>query len=81
MREVTFVSQNIDKWKTFENFLTNKDNHNPDEISNLYVQVIDDLSYARTFYPTSPTAIYLNQLTGKAHQTIYKNKKEKGSRI
>jgi uncharacterized membrane protein SpoIIM required for sporulation len=81
MREVTFVSQNVDKWKTFENLLTNKDNHNPDEISNLYVQVIDDLSYARTFYPTSPTAVYLNQLTGKAHQAIYKNKKEKGSRI
>jgi uncharacterized membrane protein SpoIIM required for sporulation len=81
MREVTFVSQNIDKWKKFENLLQNKDNHNPDEISNLYVQVIDDLSYSRTFYPTSPTSNYLNELTGKAHQAIYKNKKEKGNRI
>lgn len=81
MREVAFVKQNADKWKQFEEMLHNKDIHNPDKIAAFYVQVIDDLSYARTFYPSSPTYKYLNELSAKAHHTIYKNKKEQGSRI
>ena len=81
MREVGFVKQNNYKWKKFEQLLSGKDTDNPDEISSLYIQLIDDLSYARTFYPDSPTYKYLNELSGKAHQLIYKNKKERGSRI
>jgi len=81
MREVTFVKYHHDRWKKFEEFLNSKDTDNPDEISSLYIQLIDDLSYARTFYPDSPTYKYLNQLSGRAHQIIYKNKKEKSSRI
>jgi uncharacterized membrane protein SpoIIM required for sporulation len=81
MREVVFVKHSNDRWKKFEQLLVNKDTDNPDEISSLYIQLIDDLSYARTFYPESPTYKYLNELSGRAHQLIYKNKKEKGSRI
>jgi len=81
MREVVFVKHSNDRWKKFEQLLSNKDTDNPDEISSLYVQLIDDLSYARTFYPQSPTYKYLNELSGRAHQTIYRNKKEKRNRI
>jgi uncharacterized membrane protein SpoIIM required for sporulation len=81
MREVIFVKQSNDRWKKFEKLLTDKDTDNPDEISSLYIQLIDDLSYARTYYPDSPTYRYLNELSGRAHQVIYKNKKEKRNRI
>jgi uncharacterized membrane protein SpoIIM required for sporulation len=81
MREVAFVNQNADKWKQFEHLLKNKDIHNPDEIATSYIQVIDDLSYARTFYPQSKTYSYLNELSARAHHTIYKNKKEKKNRL
>ncbi len=81
MREVVFVKQSNDRWKKFEQLLSNKDTDNPDEISSLYIQLIDDLSYARTFYPSSPTYKYLNELSGRAHQIIYKNRKEKRNRI
>lgn len=81
MREVVFIKQNTDKWKHFEEMLQSKDRNNPDEIASLYIQLIDDLSYARTFYPNAPVCNYLNDLSGKAHIVIYKNKKEKKSRI
>jgi len=81
MREVVFVKHSNDRWKKFEQLLLSKDTDNPDEISSLYIQLIDDLSYARTFYPQSPTYKYLNELSGRAHQIIYKNKKEKRNRV
>lgn len=81
MREVIFIKENTEKWKKFESMLQSKDRNNPDELASLYIQVIDDLSYTRTFYPTSPVCNYLNELSGKAHLVIYKNKKEKKSRI
>lgn len=81
MREVAFVKQNADKWKQFEAMLQNKDIHNPDKIAALYIEVIDDLSFARTFYPASATYKYLNELSARAHQLIYGNRKEKKSRI
>lgn len=81
MREVIFVNQHADKWKTFEQLLKNKYTVNPDDTASLYIQLIDDLSYAKTFYPGTQTYIYLNELSGLAHQVIYKNKKEKQNRL
>ena len=76
MREAAFVKQNKDKWLRFENILSNNTQVSPDEISNLYVEITDHLSYAQTFYPKSNTLTYLNGLSVKAHQSIYKTKKE-----
>ena len=81
MREAAFVKQNKDKWLTFESILSNKTVLNPDELSSLYIEITDHLSYARTFYSKSNTEFYLNQLASKAHQKIYKTKKESKSRI
>lgn len=53
----------------------------PDELAQLYIEVTDDLSYARTFYPKGSSTKYLNQLAQRSHQTIYKNKKEEGRRL
>ncbi|XLS27758.1 stage II sporulation protein M [Flavobacteriaceae bacterium M23B6Z8] len=81
MREAAFVRQNKDKWSTFENVLKNKEQLDPGDLSDLYIEVTDHLSYARTFYPQSKTMAYLNSLSSLAHQKIYKTKKEPKNRI
>ncbi|WAC03223.1 stage II sporulation protein M [Lacinutrix neustonica] len=81
MREAAFVKQNKDKWLTFENVLLNKTVISPDALSNLYIEITDHLSYAKTFYPDSNTEGYLNGLASVAHQQIYETKKESKNRI
>ncbi len=79
MREAAFVKQNKIKWLKFEQELQGRKSIAPEIISALYREVTDDLSYAKTFYPGSNTAAYLNELAGSAHQRIYTNKKEPGN--
>jgi uncharacterized membrane protein SpoIIM required for sporulation len=77
MREPLFVKQNSEKWKSFENVVS----HDPDELADRFIQITDDLAYAKTFYPKSKTTAYLNGLAAKLHQSIYKNKTEKSNRF
>ncbi len=81
MREAAFAKQNKDKWLKFENVLRNKIDLSPEELSALYVEVTDHLSYARTFYPNSNTLKYLNGLSVLAHQKIYRTKREDRKRF
>lgn len=82
MREAAFVRQNKDKWLRFENVLLGNNNElTPDELSALYLEVTDHLSYARTFYPESKTTAYLNHLASKSHQKIYRTKRESSKRF
>ena len=81
MREVTFLKKNADKWKEIESFLSTKNKVDPDKLAELFIELTDDLSYSRTFYPDSKTTQYLNSLTTKVHQSIYKSKKERKERF
>ncbi|MEM7085788.1 MAG: stage II sporulation protein M [Bacteroidota bacterium] len=81
MREAAFARQNKDKWLKFENVLRNNIQMDPDELSSLYLEVTDHLSYSQTFYPGSHTLTYLNGLSVLAHQKIYKTKRESRSRF
>ena len=81
MREVTFLKKNAEKWKEVETFLASKESVNPDKLADLFIQLTDDLSYSRTFYPDSKTTQYLNSITAKVHQSIYKSKKERKERF
>ncbi|MFN8359685.1 MAG: stage II sporulation protein M [Candidatus Kapaibacterium sp.] len=81
MREAAFVKQNKEKWALFEALLARKGGTNPDQLADLFVQITDDLSFARTFYPNSKTTKYLNTIAATTHQQIYRNKKESRSRI
>jgi uncharacterized membrane protein SpoIIM required for sporulation len=81
LREVTFLKKNAEKWKAIEQFISTKQHNDPDLLADQFVELTDDLSYSRTFYPKSKTTQYLNSLTAKVHQSIYKNKREKKSRI
>ena len=79
MREAAFVKQNKNKWLKFESELKNYKSLSPASISALYLEITDDLSYAKTFYPGSNTVGYLNEIATSAHQKIYSNKKESGN--
>lgn len=79
MREAQFLKQNADKWKQYETEVNHFDD--PDAFADRFIELTDDLAYARTFYPKSNTARYLNGIASLFHQKIYKNKKEKSSRI
>lgn len=82
MREPAFIKKNKDKWQRFEALLQQKEKPaTPDEQAALFIQITDDLSYAKTFYPKSSVTQYLNSLAAKVHQSIYRNKKEESSRI
>nr|WP_299383606.1 stage II sporulation protein M [Allomuricauda sp.] len=81
MREAAFVKQNKDKWVAYENTLNNRGELQPDQLSDLYIEITDHLSYAKTFYPRSNTELYLNALASQAHQKIYKTKRESRNRI
>ncbi|HET8839153.1 MAG TPA: stage II sporulation protein M [Flavobacteriaceae bacterium] len=81
MREAAFVKQNKDKWARFENLLLQNAKVSPDELAELYLEVTDNLAYANTFYPKSAVSKYLNELSAKAHQKIYKTKKESRGKI
>jgi uncharacterized membrane protein SpoIIM required for sporulation len=81
VKEITFLKQNADKWQQFENLISTKGNSDPDIMADLFVQLTDDLSYSKTHYPKAKTTQYLNSLAARVHQEIYKNKKEKRSRI
>ncbi len=77
MREPLFVKQNSAKWKSFEQGAKGT----PDELADRFIQITDDLAYAKTFYPKSKTTAYLNGLAATLHQSIYKNKKVKSNRF
>lgn len=51
-------------------------NADPDELSNLFVEITDDLSYARTFYPRRSVRVYLNNLAQSVFNSLYKLKKD-----
>lgn len=75
MREASFIEKNKEKWLLIENNLKNKATIHPDELASNYIELTNDLAYSQTFYPTSKTKEYLNELAVFAHQSIYKDQK------
>ncbi|MBW1656542.1 stage II sporulation protein M [Flavobacterium quisquiliarum] len=75
MREIAFIKQNKEKWLEFELAIFGKAKKNPDELANLYIQMMNDLAYAQTYYPKSKTVVYLNHLASQIYQKIYKTKR------
>ncbi|NJO01585.1 MAG: stage II sporulation protein M [Bacteroidia bacterium] len=73
MKETKFIEQNKEKWGTYEN-MARLNLRDPDKLSELFVQITDDLSYARTFYPNRYIGLYLNFLAQKLFYHIYKNR-------
>ena len=77
MREARFIKKNVDKWNQYQHEKTN----DPDEMADRFVTLLDDLSYAKTFYPQSKVTRWINGIAAGIYQSIYQNKKQKYSRI
>ncbi|HTR30069.1 MAG TPA: stage II sporulation protein M [Puia sp.] len=77
MREGLFIKKNIDKWKQYQY----EPASDPDEMAGQFTELVNDLGYAKTFYPHSRVTQYLNGLASRIYLGIYRNKKEESSRI
>lgn len=81
MKEVTFIRRNIEKWKETEKVVEEAGQLNPDRLADAYTELTADLAFAQTHFPASRITIYLNNLASALHNKIYRNKREKWTRI
>lgn len=79
MREAAFIKQNKEKWNKID--VEGHNNPSADDLAENFIELTDDLSYARTFYPNSQTERYLNRLAGKYFVGIYKHRKKDSGRF
>ncbi|GAB4015161.1 stage II sporulation protein M [Spirosoma koreense] len=77
MREALFIKRNADKWRDIEQNPT----RDPDELTDRFVELTDDLSYARTFYPGSKVTRYLNSQAANMHRSLMQNRQDDRSRF
>jgi uncharacterized membrane protein SpoIIM required for sporulation len=77
VREGLFIKKNIDKWRQYQY----EPATDPDEMATQFTDLVNDLGYAKTFYPQSKVTLYLNGLASRIYLGIYRNKKEETSRI
>jgi uncharacterized membrane protein SpoIIM required for sporulation len=77
MREPLFIKKNIERWQVYDSFPTT----DPDELSDRFLHIMDDLSYAQTFYPKSKTHKYLNERAASFYNEVYKRKRNNFSSI
>ena len=80
MRETNFIDQNKEKWREFEQIL-DRERKDPEKLNDLFVQITDDLSYSRTFYPNRSVRVYLNGLAQRVFFSIYKNRPSRVGRL
>ena len=77
MREARFIKKNVDKWNQYQH----EESKDPDEMADRFITLLDDLSYAKTFYPQSKVTRWINGIAAGIYQSIYQNKKQKYSRV
>jgi len=70
MRETNFIRQQQNKWEEFEKIVDGQ-SKDPEKLHDLFVQVTDDLSFSRTFYPHRSVRVYLNGLAQRAFFLLY----------
>jgi uncharacterized membrane protein SpoIIM required for sporulation len=77
MKETKFIDQNKEKWKAFEEILESVEDKEvePETLNRLFVEITDDLSYSRTFYPNRSVRVYLNNLAQQVFFRINKSRK------
>jgi len=77
LREALFIKKHREKWA--------KAQQDPpadaDEMANDFTELVNDLAYAKTFYPTSKVTQFINGQASKIYLNIYKNRKEESNRI
>lgn len=77
MREALFIKKNKDRWTE----ISQTPSADTDEMAAEFVQLTDDLGYAKTFYPFSTVTKFLNAEASKRYLNIYKNRKEEKNKL
>lgn len=80
MKETSFIEQNKGKWQRFEQLSDNQAS-DPEELSKLYLDITDDLSYAQTFYRRRTVRVYLNQLAQRVYTGLHIQKGESFKKV
>lgn len=80
MKETRFIEQNSQKWRELDELLKARQ-QDPDKLSELFIKLTDDLSYARTFYPRRSVRVFLNNQAQRIFSSIYRNRRLTGSRF
>jgi len=81
MREVAFIAQNKQFWLNIEQNVLGNSTVGADELIQFYNKLLNDLSFAKTYYPKSKLVSYLNFLCSGVHLKIFKRKRQDYSRI
>ena len=81
MKEVQFIHRNIERWKDTEKVVETAGKQSPDRLADVYIELTGDLAFAQTHYPNSRITAYLNNLASALHNEIYRNKREKWTRV
>lgn len=77
MREALFIKKNKDRWLKNQHLPPD----DPDEMAASFTQLVDDLAYAKTFYPSGKVTSYINSQASRVYLDIYKNRKDDANRI
>jgi uncharacterized membrane protein SpoIIM required for sporulation len=77
LREGLFIRKNKDRWEKLEHEVP----VNPDDMASDFTKLVDDLGYAKTFYPHSRVTQYINSLAAQIYLGIYRNRKEESNPI
>jgi uncharacterized membrane protein SpoIIM required for sporulation len=77
LREALFIKKNKDRWLRIQQ----QPSDDPDEIAADFTQLVDDLAYAKTFYPSGKVTSFINSQASKIYLDIYKNRKEESNRL
>lgn len=81
MKEVTFIRQNIEKWRSTELVVDAVGETEATQLADTYIDVTSDLAFAQTHYPESKITRYLNNLASALHNEIYRSQRYRWSRL
>jgi uncharacterized membrane protein SpoIIM required for sporulation len=77
LREALFIKKNKDRWLRVQQ----QPPDDPDEMAADFTQLVNDLAYAKTFYPSGKVTSFINAEASKIYLEIYRNRKEESNRL
>ena len=77
MREGLFIKKNRERWERIQHETA----RDADGLARDFTQLVDDLGYAKTFYPGSRVTRYINSLASRMYLGIYQNRREGSNRL
>lgn len=77
LREGLFIKKNKERWENIQQ----GGSADADEMARDFVQLVDDLAYAKTYYPTSRVTRFINSLASRIYLRIYQNRREDSGRL